>query len=141
MKEVGHHLIDHTADFGLELWAPAPERLFRYAGQVLFQLVADSRGRLTGRHKRSLSVEGEDWADLMVNWLRELLFLWNGQGEIAADIVLESLAATHLRATLTTDDFNPEFHLALHEIKAVTYHQIQVGPCAKGWCARVIFDV
>ncbi len=141
MSRTGHRLIDHTADFGLEFWAPGPEALFSLAARVLFQNMVDSQGRLVGRRRHSLQVEGDDWADLMVNWLRELLFLWHGQGEILTEATIESLSATHLHATLTVDDFNPDLHGVLHEIKAVTYHQIQVGPCEKGWCARVIFDI
>lgn len=141
MSRTGHRLIDHTADFGLEFWAPEPEQLFSLAARVLFQNMVDSQSRLVGRHRHCLQVDGVDWADLMVNWFRELLFLWHGQGEVLVDVTIESLSATQLHATLTADDFNPDLHAVLHEIKAVTYHQIQVGPCEKGWCARVIFDL
>ena len=125
----------------MECWAPEPLQLFSLAGHVLFQNIVDSKRSLEGRHSHHLRVDGADWADLMVNWLRELLFLWHGQGEIAARITIERLTANQLHATIATDAFNPNLHSVLHEIKAVTYHQIQVGPCEKGWCARVIFDV
>jgi len=39
------------------------------------------------------------------------------------------------------DDYCPGRHVLKHEIKAVTYHQIQVSETESGWEARVIFDV
>jgi SHS2 domain-containing protein len=37
--------------------------------------------------------------------------------------------------------FDTALHPIKNEIKAVTYHQINVAHGAKGWEARVIFDV
>jgi SHS2 domain-containing protein len=141
VTHAGYRLIDHTADFGLELWAPDALQLFSHAADVLFKIILDSDAVLTPKYDRTLHVQGDDWADLMVNWLRELLYLWHGHGQVVLAVKLEALTANHLKAAIVSDDFRPSEHAVLHEIKAVTYHQVEVGPCSKGWCARVIFDV
>ncbi|NNG07073.1 MAG: hypothetical protein HKM90_05000, partial [Desulfobacteraceae bacterium] len=56
-------------------------------------------------------------------------------------IRIGSVSSSYLEATLETAPFEPEFHEVLSEIKAVTYHQIQVTEKTNGWEARIIFDV
>jgi SHS2 domain-containing protein len=140
LKEKGYRLIDHTADFGLEIWAPDQEALFSHTALILFQTMVDGAA-VVKMHSRILTIEGDDWSDLMVNWLRELLYIWHGDGQVLADVSIQAIDETHLLANITTDDFRPRLHAVQHDIKAVTYHQVQVGPCGKGWCARLIFDV
>ena len=83
-----------------------------------------------------ISVSGEDLADLMVRWLGEILFLFSGENLVVTSIRMESVSAS-----LETVPFEPEIHETLREIKAVTYHQIEVTEIANGWEAKVIFDV
>jgi SHS2 domain-containing protein len=138
-----YRLFDHTADLGMEIFGADPAELFANAGSALFNvmvLVKERKDR--DSHTQTLSVEGYDWADLMVNWLRELLYLWHGRQEIPLQIRIEAIGETALEATVTTCDFLPLEHQVQKEIKAVTYHQIAVGPHSDGgWKARVIFDV
>ena len=94
-----------------------------------------------GGIEHTVEVGGDDWADLMVNWLRELLYLWNGEEQLVCAIAVEFLDRNHLRARVATTDYSPDIHSIRNEIKAVTYHQIQVGPHESGWRAQVIFDI
>ena len=55
------------------------------------------------------------------------------------DIV--DISDTAVSARVSTDRYQPEHHEILHEIKAVTYHQIEVSRTAEGWQAKVVFDV
>jgi SHS2 domain-containing protein len=88
-----------------------------------------------------ISVSGEDLADLMVLWLGEILYLFSGENLVVTSIRVESVSTSHLDATLKTVPFDPEIHETLREIKAVTYHQIEVTEIVDGWEAKVIFDV
>jgi SHS2 domain-containing protein len=77
----------------------------------------------------------------MVNWLRELLYLWNGKKKFIKKITLSFITEKELSALVTYDLFDPDIHEVKNEIKAVTYHQIKVEQMSGGWNARVIFDV
>lgn len=136
----GYRFIDHTADFGLEIFGVDEGDLFVQAARALTDLITDPKV-LQGRHQRTLEVRGDDWADLMINWLRELLYLWNGEEHLVCRVALEILEQTRLKARIATDAYDPARHSIRNEIKAVTYHQIQVGPDKRGWRARVIFDI
>ena len=135
-----YQLIDHTADFGLHVKGTDPVDLFTRAGLALFDVLADMR-ELKGAHVQRIRIEGDDWPDLMVNWLRELLYLWSGEEKLVSAIEIESLSKTEVLATVRYDEFLPEQHQIKNEIKAVTYHQILAQPVGDGWEARIIFDV
>lgn len=139
MKQ-GYRFTDHTADFGLEIFGTDAGDLFVQAAKALSDLITDPK-ILQNRHQRSLVVTGDDWADLMVNWLRELLYLWNGEQHLVHGVAIETLGQKHLVARVITDAYNSDIHSIRNEIKAVTYHQIEVGPYKDGWRARVIFDI
>ena len=136
-----YRLFDHTADIGMEIFgADAPE-LFSNAGRALFENLVSAPPHDRACSRRTIRVEGADWADLMVNWLRELLYLWNGEQKVLQDVRIDALSQNELSASVTLFDFNSERDRPAEEIKAVTYHQIAAGPFGKGWRARVIFDV
>jgi SHS2 domain-containing protein len=135
-----YRLIDHTADFGLEIWGDDETALFEEAAKALFDLISDP-AVFKADHSRAVEVKGDDWPDLMVNWLRELLYMFNGEAQIVGNVAVTAINETRLLATVASDDFNPQRHDVKTEIKAVTYHQIDVGPCEGGWRARVIFDI
>ena len=135
-----YRLIDHTADFGLEIWGADPASLFKEAATALFDLLVDSV-EPKGDRSHTIDVTGDDWPDLMVNWLRELLYLFNGEERIVGDVTILAIEETRIQATVTSENYAPQRHGLRNELKAVTYHQIDVGPHEREWRARVIFDV
>ena len=134
-------LIEHTADFGIHVYGIDRKALFANAAYALFDLLTDLR-RLNGKTCKNISIRGEDRPDLMVNWLRELLFLWNGNGLLVKEVDVTALSDSELTATVFYDVFDPRRHRINIEIKAVTYHQIRVEPRSPaGWESTIIFDV
>jgi SHS2 domain-containing protein len=137
---MSYELIDHTADFGLRVFGADPVELFETAGRALFDQITD-RAALVGDQCQNIEVTGDDWPDLMVNWLRELLYQWAGNDLLVREVEITTLCETRLSARLRADRFDPARHPIRNEIKAVTYHQIAVEADEAGWEARVIFDV
>ena len=135
-----YRIIDHTADFGLHVFGKTARDLYENAARAMFDQIVDT-DTLTGEDAADLVVAGSDRADLMINWLRELLYLWTGEGKLVKTVRVNRMSARELAATVVFDLFSPLRHEIKGEIKAVTYHQIQVFPSVKGWEARVIFDV
>ena len=88
-----------------------------------------------------IDVTGDDPADLMVNYLRELLYLWTGNEKLVKIVKVLKISDTAVSVRVTTDHYESHRHAILNEIKAVTYHQIDVSRMANGWQAAVVFDV
>lgn len=135
-----YKLIDHTADFGLQIFGSDSTELFTNAALALFDVITEMDG-LTGRNSCNITASGEDWSDLMINWLREMLYLWNGKERLVKSVEILNLSESKIYAKIYFDAFMPDRHIVKTEIKAVTYHQIQVKSSPSGWEARVIFDI
>jgi len=99
--------------------------LFEKAAHSMMQIMIEERpaGKTSSLQ---LSVSGEDYADLMVRWLGEILYLLQGEGKVVTCTEISSITQSHINATLQTVPFNPKQHEVLTEIKAVTYHRIEV---------------
>ncbi|MFP4388418.1 MAG: archease [Desulfococcaceae bacterium] len=132
--------IDHTADLGVRVWAPSLSVLFAEAARAMTSLMADSDA-IEGRETVSISAEGADAADLMVNWLREILYLWHGRELLTAEAEVLEIDETRIQSRIRCDPHDPTRHEIRHELKAVTYHDLRVEPTPDGWEAVVIFDV
>ena len=136
----GYTLMDHTADLGIRIRGTDLKNLFEVAGRALTQLIVEGAtlGKTTAMN---ISISGEDPADLMVRWLGEILYLFDGENLVVTHIHINSIFSSRLEATLETVPFDPEIHEILREIKAVTYHQIEVADKGNQWEARVILDL
>ena len=135
-----YRIIEHTADFGIHVYGRDLNRLFRNAAHALFDVITDV-GILEGKVENHIRVSGADWPDLMVNWLRELLCLWTVEDRLVKDVDITSLSEYSLEATTTGEPYEENRHAIKEEIKAVTYHQIDVHKGVSEWEARIIFDV
>ncbi len=135
-------LIDHTADLGMRVYGNSPEQLFENAALAVADLLvsgAAAPGRLV--ESVPVSAEGDDPADLMVRWLGEILYLFQGESLIVTKVRVHGLEAGSVQGTAEAVRFDPERHEVLNDIKAVTYHQIEVLQRDGRWEAQVIFDV
>jgi len=135
-----YQIIDHTADLGIIVKGPDVKSLFILAAQAMTDLMV--KGDISKKiATRDVLIEGEDFPDLMVRWLGEILYLFEGENFIVHSIEIKSISPIQLKSTLSLTGFEPEYHEVLREIKAVTYHQISVDKTEDGWEARVIFDI
>ena len=135
-----YEVIDHTADIGLKVYGADPVALFQNAADALTAVITEPEN-LSGTKMLDLTVTGTDWPDLMVNWLRELLYLWSGRQLLVAWVEIGHICMDRIEAAVSVEPYRPERHRIHNEIKAVTYHQIDVCESLTGWEATIILDV
>jgi len=137
-----YKFFDHTADIGIEVTGRTRKELFVNAVEALFDVMIENKaGREAAKQLKKVTVEGVDVADLLINYLRELLYLFNGEKFITVRCAIIQFANKELQARLTGESFNNKKHLIKTEIKAVTYSGVSVEKVKVGWKARIIFDV
>ena len=136
--------LDHTADLGIEVSAPSLEALFSECALALSDTLSDVVLLRAGETRR-LQVEAPDRELLAVEWLQELLFLFDTEGWLAckAEVKLEypQTGGIVLRSVVEGERFDPERHPVRTLLKAVTYHDLRVWREGDSWQARIIFDV
>ena len=131
--------IDHTADAGIRVQAPALEDLFETAGLAFTELVT-SVDSVDCRVERRFKLREDDIETLLVSWLQELLYLLDTEDLVFGRFQVK-IHGLSLEATAWGDVFDPNIHTMKTEIKAVTYHQLEVAKRDQGWQAQVIFDI
>ncbi|HEX9156573.1 MAG TPA: archease [Syntrophales bacterium] len=131
---------NHTADLGLAIRGASVEKLFANAAFAVFDILTDL-GRVEPRETRRILVDGDSREDLLINFLREILYLYNGERWLLKEIRIIKIDEKALEAVVRGEPFDEHKHEICKEIKAVTYHQAQIRNTPDGWTARVIFDV
>jgi SHS2 domain-containing protein len=135
-------VLDHTADIGLVIHGDDLRSLFEAAGEAFFHLITDLR-KVRPRLERTIRLKGESLERLMVDWLSELLYLHDVEGLLFRQFRVEAAGEEDgLIAVVRGEVFRDGVHAIKTEVKAVTYHQIQVKwEEGGGWRAQVIFDL
>ncbi len=141
-----YKLIDHTADIGCEIFGKTKKELFANSVAAVFELMLGRRtfsetNENTALETKSLTVEGADLEDLFINFLREVLYLFNGEEWVVVDCKPLQVTNKHIVVQLTGEPYISTKHQVKMEIKAVTYHGLSVKKTKTGWVAKVIFDV
>jgi len=135
-----YQIIDHIADLGIIVQGTDEKNLFIRAAQAMTDLMVE--GDISKKIVvKDVSLQGEDFPDLMVRWLGEVLYLFEAEKLIVNSIEIKFISPIKLKSALTLTSYDPEYHQVKREIKAVTYHQISVDNVNDGWQARIIFDI
>jgi SHS2 domain-containing protein len=137
--------IEHTADLGLEVVAPSLEELFTAAALALAGVLLGSEDGAAAverdaRYWRELALEAPDTEALLVEWLRELLYIQVSEGLLFATARVETLESTRLVAKVGFDRPSTTAPLA-RELKGITYHDLEVSQRNEGWFARIVLDL
>ncbi len=133
-------VLDHTADIGLVIYGENLKALFENAGEAFFHLITDLR-KVRRRVERRINIDGESLDRLMVDWLSELLYLHDVEHLLFKGFKVESIGEDGLRAVVKGEPFQEKIHVIKTEVKAVTYHQIQIQRENGRWKAQVILDL
>ena len=133
-------LLSHTADLGVIIKGDSCEELFQNAALALTDIMILNRSPAPGINK-DVFLKGYDLADLMVKWLSEILYFFEGEHLITTEITINHLDHNSINASLLASELDEKHHEILRVIKAVTYHKIEVTEDNGCWKARVIFDL
>jgi len=135
-----YETFDHTADLGIRVFGRSYEEVFANAAYALFDLLTDLN-RVRENFSYELRVEAADREELLVRWLSELLFLSESRGYLFKNFSFSHLGQTSLQAEARGETFDPSRHKFKMEIKAVTYHQVELKEKDGRWETKVIFDL
>lgn len=132
--------IDHTGDAGLRVHAPDVAALFARAAWGMFAVLADPE-TIRPTQTRELEVHGSDQEDLLLRWLSELNYLHLVEGVLFCRFEIREWSERKLVARVSGEGIDPARHSIHTEIKAVTYHGLEIREVNGEWRAQIIFDM
>ena len=135
-----YRLLEHTADMGIEAWADSLDALFIAAARGLQEVLFGSAGSSEGQQQLTVDLEAGDEEELLVAWLGEILYLVEQRSFCPAFFVIEGIERQKLKGSMV-GGYQQEGSRPLREVKAVTYHLLQVLHRDNRWQARVYLDL
>jgi len=131
--------VDISGDVGIKVWGQDLEELFKNAAIGMSALITDV-STVPASESREVHVIAESNEDLLVQWLNELVFLFDTYNYIGKSFSL-SIINKKLKAEITGGTFDPSTSESRLLIKAATYHDLSLSETSTHWEAKVIFDI
>lgn len=134
--------VEHTADIAVRLRARSVGGLFDMAAAALTDALLDP-GSIVVTGGRTVTLEAPELDLLLVDWLQELLFLFETEGFLVARsrVHVDAGERCTLRAEVSGEPRDPARHHLKLLIKAVTYHGLHIERTDDGYAATIIFDI
>ena len=133
-------IVDHTADIGIVAYGADLRDLFTNAALGLFNLMADLDD--IGEHvKREVKVSADDVEVLLVEWLNELIYIFEVDHILFKKFVINELSGNRIVATCFGEKTKQGQHIVKREIKAATYHMLKIEKDNGRYKVQIIFDV
>ncbi len=136
MTPPGYEELPHTADWALRVQSTTLGGLFEQAALGMQAMMGISTIEERGTTK-VFTAAGEDVETLLVKFLEEILYLLESESCRVSGITFEDIHETHLRARLVCQ----RVHSIEKEIKAVTFHQLEIHALPSGYETVLVFDV
>lgn len=135
-----YRFLDHTADLRIEVTAETLEGLFVEAAAALFDITVGI-GSIDVLEFRQVRASGDDTRELFVDWLRELLYGFAGERMLFSRFEITGISETEITARCGGEPFDAGRHEVTCEIKAVTYHGLEIVRSGGRFRASVVFDI
>jgi SHS2 domain-containing protein len=135
-----YELIDHTADIAIKAYGKNLSEAFENAAKAMFDIITDS-SEVESIGQYDIELEAPDLEQLLVDWLSELLYLNTARNQVFGFFKVElDEKNIKLKAKVFGDKFDLSKHKIGAEIKAVTYHMLEVRN-KRPFHVQVLFDI
>lgn len=135
---VRFELIEHTADIGLIAYGDSLPRAFANAAFGMFSIIAELEN-VAESESREVRVTADDIEMLLVDWLNELLYLFDVHRVLLRRFDILEFSDKAMSAICRGEKYDPGKHRIKLGVKAATYHMLEVDREKNQ--VRVIFDV
>ena len=114
--------------------------MFENAALALVAIAGEIEDVAT-REEHHLLASGTDYESLLVAWLNEVLYWYDGKRIAFRQFCIQELEPTHITAVGWGEPRDAARHRARLIVKAVTWHQLKISRAGSGWAAEVYLDV
>ena len=133
-----YEILEHKADLKIRAFGKGKPELFSNALWGMSESMKAEVKKPAEKTKREIKTKSTDLPALLVDFLSEALYLSQVQKEVFSDIIFKKLTNKELEGEL----IGQKIERFGEDIKAVTYHQLEVKQNKDGsWQAIVLFDV
>jgi len=132
--------LEHTADLRLEIWGFTWNGLLQHSAIALSDVITERR-RIRPTAYCDFECRAERPDELVVALLRELLIRFETKDWLSHHIEILRADNNALQVRSWGEPYQPKRHPIKTELKAVTYHGLELIRRWWGWRARIVFDI
>ncbi len=132
-------IVNHTADVGIIAYGASMKEAFANAAKGLFSLITELDDVEEVMH-RDIELTAPDQESLLVEWLNELIYLFDAENLLFKRFDITQLSQTHLKARSYGHEVDSSKHRIKTGVKAATYHMLKVEK-GNGSKVQVLFDI
>ena len=132
-----------TADMGVVAEGETLEEAFREAARALMDLMVDI-DTVEKRIERKIIVKSEDLYSLLYDFLTELLIIRDSEGIVFSDFQIRIERegdGYRLECIAYGEELDREKHRPKEEVKAITYHKMEIGKENGKYVIKYIVDI
>ena len=136
-----YRITKHQSELAVKVVGASQADLFANSAYTLFDVMVADLDKVDCKEHIPLEVEGTDRDDLMVNWMRELLYLYQGSGYLLKEFQIREVKDTIVKAEVAGEKIDPDRHEIKQEIGAIAFHKSRMDKTGNQWTAQVILEV
>lgn len=133
-------LFDHTADMGIRVCARDLAGLLKPAVDGLYAAIGEL-APAGAPEQRRVDMTGDGAAYLLRDFLGDLLFLFERHARMVTKIEDAVFTDQRLAVTMETCDVDQDASVLAREVKAITYHELDIRSLPDGCEATLIVDI
>ena len=140
-NQKNYRITKHQSELAVRVVGNSQADLFANSALTLFDVMVTDVQKIDCKESIPLEVEGTDRDDLMVNWVRELLYLYQGSGYLLKEFLIREVKDTLVKADVRGEKIYPDRHEIQQEIAAVASHKSRMQKTGNQWTAHLIFEI
>ena len=139
-----YKFFEHTADTIFEGYGKTFEEAFSNAALAMQEVMTDI-SKVEPKQEEKIEAKGEDMKALLYDFLEKFLILKDAKNLLFSEIKVKKIEKVadgyKITAVAKGEEFNPEKHEDKTHVKAVTYHEMEVGEKEGKKYVRVLIDI
>jgi len=132
-------IVNHTADVSIIAYGADISQVFANAAKALSSLITELDD-VEEILYRDIKLTAPDQESLLVEWLNELIYLFDAECIIFKRFDITELNNTRLKARSYGEKVDSSKHRLKIGVKAATYHMLKIDK-DNGCKAQVLFDI
>jgi len=137
--EKDFEILNHTADAGIIAYGSNMNEAFANAAKGMFSLITELED-VEETEYRDTVLTAPDRESLLVEWLNELIYLFDVENILFKKFDITQLSNTQLKAKSYGAKVDSSRHKLKTGVKAATYHMLRIDR-DKGIRIQVLFDI
>ncbi|MBS7622991.1 archease [Candidatus Bathyarchaeota archaeon] len=131
-------------DAYVEAYGSSLEEAYSNAALAMFEVMTDTRN-VEPRFEQPVTVEGHDLNSLLYSWLESLLVKFEVENRLFSRFMVEKIGTEgdlfKLKARVFGEDLDHKKHPSKTEVKAVTYHLMEIESSGPVYRLRFLLDL